>query len=80
MFGLHVGITHFVDVTHLGTGLKLGAFRSLGAAMEFVEQIKPLHNWPALLANEIPYPLVVEITKLVADLRASEVHSKGKLP
>lgn len=37
--GLHIGLTHWVDVTHLLSGRKLAGFRTLGGAASFVEEL-----------------------------------------
>jgi hypothetical protein len=43
--GLHIGITHQVDVTHIPSGKRIGGFDTLGAAMEFAHRIAYLRNW-----------------------------------
>lgn len=43
--GIHVGVTHTVDVTHLPSGKRVGHFYTLGAAMEFVHRIAYLTDW-----------------------------------
>jgi hypothetical protein len=43
--GLHVGVTHFIDVTHIPTGKRIGGFVTLGGAMEFTHRIAYLRDW-----------------------------------
>lgn len=43
--GLHVGLTHMVDCTHLASGKRIGSFETLGAAMEFVNRLAYVANW-----------------------------------
>jgi hypothetical protein len=43
--GLHMGSTHYVDVTHIPTGRRIGSFATLGAGMEFVHRIAYLRDW-----------------------------------
>jgi hypothetical protein len=43
--GLHIGVTHQVDVTHVPSGKRIGSFDTLGAAMEFAHRIVYLRDW-----------------------------------
>jgi hypothetical protein len=53
--GIHVGVTHFVDVTHTVSGFKLAGFQTLGAAVEYAERIAHFRDWmimPVVLTPE----------------------------
>jgi hypothetical protein len=43
--GVHIGVTHFVDVTHILSGLQLARFKTLGAAVEYAERIGHFRDW-----------------------------------
>lgn len=43
--GLHLGLTHFVDITHLPSGRKIAGFRTLGGAVAFVEELYYKFPW-----------------------------------
>jgi hypothetical protein len=69
--GMHVGMTHDVDVTHIPSGKRVGHFRTLGAAMEFVHRIAYLTDWT------LPDPVlkdhtIVAITEIHRTLLLSE--------
>jgi hypothetical protein len=43
--GIHTGVSHEVDVTHLATGRRVAGFPSLGAALAFVDKIVYFVDW-----------------------------------
>lgn len=70
--GMHIGVTHFVDVTHVPSGLRIAGFSTLGGAMEFVHRIAYLRAW-----HEETFILSPEEAKSIQDtaelLFASEI-------
>lgn len=43
--GIHIGLTHFADVTHLPTGRRVSGFRTLGGALEFAQRVQCMVAW-----------------------------------
>jgi hypothetical protein len=43
--GVHIGVTHHVDVTHLSSGLRIASFDTLGAAVEFAVRALHIVEW-----------------------------------
>lgn len=66
--GLHVGLTHMVDVTHLPSGKRIGGFDTLGAAMEFAHRIAYLRDWKD---GDVTEPEAKAITDIYTTIAAS---------
>lgn len=69
--GLHTDHNGRVVVTHIPSGKQLCAFRTLGAATEFVERIYPLTDWTDV-APVLEESTRIEILKLGHDLFVKE--------
>jgi len=69
--GIHIGVTHWVDVTHIPTGRKLAAFQTLGAAMELAHRIVYLRDWSSATL-QLSSEEVKRITDLIVAVKATE--------
>lgn len=66
----HIGLTHFVDVTHLATGRKLASMRTLGGAVAFVEDLYYNCPWATDKFAEAEPRLTLAQAGVVRDLIA----------
>jgi hypothetical protein len=69
--GVHLGISHDVDVTHIPTGARIAHFETLGGALEFVARIASLRDW-ATLRGELPEAEVKAVREVLAYVASIE--------
>lgn len=63
--GVHIGTTHYVDVTHIPSGRCVARLLTLGAAIEYVHRVAPLRDWHGPTVELTP-----EIEQLLRDTLA----------
>lgn len=73
---LHIGLTHWVDVSHLPSGRKLATFRTLGGAVAFVEDCHYKLPWSVetwqLAEPQLSLSQAAQVRDLIAKHRESE--------
>jgi hypothetical protein len=63
--GMHFRDYHAIDVSHLVSGRRIGSFKTLGAAMEFVHAVAYETDWrhESPVINARLYALISEATQ-----------------